>query len=193
MFSVDLDRAHVLDELAVAGAAHGSLWLRGVDLWRDREIVLAAIERRLAVDPYCTLDVVLAPRGPFPLDLLDRISAVCARAPESYGTRHLAHRAENLLRCVSVVIERSARPERFARDWIDAVAARVPVFVEQDAARAASDAERLGDELPGAFIPRGSSITPEDWATLADRADPHAVVFEDPEPEARFLRSVVHG
>src|SRR5207248_1723484 len=82
--------------MRATGAQHAALWIRGKDLFARHDLVLAAIEARLDVDPYATLDVVLAPGDQFPIDLLDRIRTRLDAAPASYASRALQHRGENL-------------------------------------------------------------------------------------------------
>src|SRR2546421_3234079 len=51
----DLSRMHA------PGAQHVALWIGGRDLFAGRAAAFAAIDARIAVDPYASLDVVLAP------------------------------------------------------------------------------------------------------------------------------------
>src|SRR5207237_4422031 len=96
------------------------------DLFAARDAALRAIDARLAVDPHATLDVVLAPKRQFPLDLLDRLRARLDSAPSSYASRTLAWRGEDLQRRIAVVLRGDASP-----DWLDALREVVPVFRDQ--------------------------------------------------------------
>jgi tRNA A37 methylthiotransferase MiaB len=87
VFRCELERPEPLRGLRAPGAAHVALWLCGDDLFAQRERISQAIALRLAVDPYAMLDVVLAPRAPFPLDLLDLIHAQLTRGTASYASR----------------------------------------------------------------------------------------------------------
>src|SRR5438067_6952686 len=58
-----------------AGAQHVAIWFAGRDLFARRAEIVAALDRRLCLDPFATIDVVLRPEEPFPLDLLDAIRA----------------------------------------------------------------------------------------------------------------------
>ncbi len=163
---------------------HIAIWFEAPDLFARRADVLAAIDRRLRIDPYATLDVVLCPQGPFPLDLLDAIRARLHDAPPSYVSRALAHRGEDLQRRIAVVL-RGEQPE----DWIEAVRERAQVFQEQSARRALRDPEALGGKLPGARVT--GSVSPEEFAELARRADGDQVAFADPALELRWTRQVL--
>jgi hypothetical protein len=170
---------------APPGAQHVALWLEGDDLFARRDAALRAIDARLAVDPHATLDVVLAPRREFPLDLLDRLRARLDSAPSSYASRALAWRGEDLQRRIAVVLRGEASP-----GWIDAVRALAPVFRDQRVAAALRDAERLGGDLPAARIV-GGPATAEEIRDLARRADPGAVCFADRGAEAAWQSEVL--
>jgi len=88
VFELNLDRTSVADRDAAAqlGAQHCALWFRGEDLFARRAELCRAIEARQAVDPYATLDVVLAPTQPFPLDLLGVVQGRLDAARPSYPT-----------------------------------------------------------------------------------------------------------
>src|SRR4051812_34654884 len=182
VFHVDLDAPLAS---APPGAQHVALWLKGADLFRSRAAALRALDARLTVDPHATLDVVLAPRHEFPLDVLELLRARLDSAPSSYASRALAWRGEDLQRRISVVLRGEA-----AADWVDAVRDVVPVFRDQRAAAALRDAERLGDDLPGARIV-GDPPAPEVVRELARRADPEAICFADRAAEAAWQRDVL--
>jgi hypothetical protein len=123
VFVLDLDVQAGIT--AKPGAQHVALWLRADDLFERRGRVVRAVGARLAVDPYATLDVVLAPRGPFALNVLDVVRDRLRAGVPSYLSRVLAHRGEDLQRRLVVVI-----PEGiwFAPDFLAALRAEVPVF-----------------------------------------------------------------
>jgi hypothetical protein len=73
---------------------------------------------------------------------------------------------------------------------VDAVRDLVPVFRDQRAAAALRDAERLGEDLPGARIV-GDPPPPEVVRELARRADPEAICFADRAAEAAWQRDVL--
>ncbi len=157
-----------------AGARHVALWFSGGDLFGRREELRRALDQRLAIDPHATIDVVLAPAEPFPLDLLDAVRAQLSRAIPSYVSRAIAHRGEDAQRRIAVVL----RGGGFPRDWIEAVREKAQVFVEQSYAAAAASGSRLGAEDPGALIV-GAAGTGLD-------ADPDAVAFASRAAEANW-------
>ncbi len=167
------------------GPQHAALWFCAPDLFARRDHVLRAIDARLALDPYATLDVVLCPQAPFPLDLLEAIRARLRKAPQSYASRALSHRGEDLSRRIAVVLRGGA----FARDWIDAVREHAQVFREQTAREALVAPEELGGDAPGARIT--GAVTEAELAELSRRADADCVAFADGAREAAWTERVL--
>lgn len=166
------------------GAQHVALWFAADDLFARRDRIVRAIDARLQIDPYATLDVVLAPGDPFPLDLIDLVRAKLDAAPQSYASRALKHRGDDLQRRIAVVLR-----DGHDRDWIDAVRERAQVFREQTAAQALRDAGRLGADLPGARIT--GPVDPETFDQLAARADGDFVAFADRTLETSWQQRVL--
>jgi hypothetical protein len=168
------------------GAQHVAIWFEGGDLFGRRAEIGASIEARLRIDPYGTLDVVLAPEEPFPLDLIELIRARFDRGTPSYLSRALAHRGEDLQRRIAVVLPRGAQ---FDPDWIEAVREKAQVFRDQTLREALQDAEQLGGALPGARI---IGEAPADRiAELARRADGDWVAFADRALEAAWQQRIL--
>jgi hypothetical protein len=157
---------------ARAGAQHVALWLHGRDLFAQRERAMQALEARLKLDPYATIDVVLRPEQPFPLDLIEMLRARLDAATPSYASRVLALRGEDLQRRLVVVLNREGE---FPGEWIEALRELVPVFREQSAREAAEHARELGEERPAARIVDAPDA--REWALLMEDADPAAVSF----------------
>ncbi len=168
---------HVAGRVAAAkpGAQHCAIWFRGPDLFERRAELVAALDARAAVDPYATLDVVLAPTEEFPLDLLEVVRAKLDDAPGSYATRSARHRGVGHSQRVTVVLGSKVE---VSADWLEAVRETAQVFREQSAQQAARDVERLGDELPGARIISGTDDRSA-LERLRSEADPEAVIFAD--------------
>jgi tRNA A37 methylthiotransferase MiaB len=166
------------------GPQHVALWFAGRDLFGSRAQILRSLDARLTIDPFATLDVVLAPQDPFPLDLLDLLRARMDRAPQSYASRVLAHRGEDLQRRLSIVLR-----DDFDPDWVLAARELAQVFREQSVRAALRDAERLGGDLPGARIV--GEVPPEAFQELARRAGSDAVCFADRVVEAAWQRRVL--
>jgi hypothetical protein len=186
VFVIDLDREDRLDH-AEPGARHVALWFRGEDLHAHRNRIARVLDARLAVDPYATLDVILCPRRPFPLSLLDRLRVQLNTATPSYLSRMLAHRGEDLQRRLAVVLPQGAA---LPPDFLAALLARVPVFRDQPAYRAVADARALGRSLPGARI-LDKEIDRRSWNVLREQADPEAVAFAARRLEVAWQQGVL--
>ncbi|HEY6911963.1 MAG TPA: radical SAM protein [Myxococcales bacterium] len=166
------------------GPQHAALWFQDPDLFARRDELLRALDARLAIDPHATLDVVLCPQAPFPLDLLDAVRARLRKAPQSYASRALAHRGEDSQRRVTVLLRGA-----FAPDWIDAIREGAQVFREQTTREALLAPERLGEGLPAARIT--GPVSEADFAELSRRADADCVAFADLALEAAWTERVL--
>ncbi|MGZ6123440.1 MAG: B12-binding domain-containing radical SAM protein [Myxococcales bacterium] len=166
------------------GAQHLALWFRAPDLYARRAEILRGVDARLRIDPYATLDVVLRPGIPFPLDLLDAIRARLREAPPSYLSRALAHRGEDLQRRIAVVLGDGHAP-----DWVAAIRVHAQVFREQSAADALRVPRDLGARLPAARII--GPVSPDQFDTLGQEADGDSVAFADPALELSWTRRVL--
>jgi len=184
---LDMPDVFQLGEPASPGAQHVSLWCDAPDLFEQRDAIGKAVDARLAIDPYATLDIVLVARRNFPLDLLDSVRAKLAAGTQSYLSRTLALRGEDLQRRITVVVPQDSHA---TADWIDAARDVVPVFRDQTLRQAAADAEALGDTLPCARIV-GDASDPADWRRLNDVADPASVAFADRVLEIRWLHRLL--
>lgn len=189
VLTLDLDDASAvaLQRAAAPGAQHVALWLCGDDLYARRDVAVRAVEARLAVDPYATLDVVLAPRSPFPLDLVDLLRARLDAAVPSYFSRALAYRGENLQRRLCVVLGAQVAVDP---DYLAALQHEVPVFREQTLRQALRDADGLGVTLPGARI-MDEEADAGMLRELAQRADGEAVAFASRALESAWQRGVL--
>lgn len=187
VFEVDLDTGEGLLEAAAPGAQHVALWLRGKDPFARRDVAQRAIERRLAVDPYAMLDVVLRVERSFPLDLIDLLRAQLARATPSYAPRALALRGENLQRRLSVVISHGAR---LPQDFAHALQREVFVYQEESALAAWSRRAVIGASEPAVRI-MDAEVPPALWAQLVREVDADSVAFREPALEAAWVRGVL--
>ena len=179
VFRVDL----AAPQLALPGAQHVAIWFDDLDLFARKEAIARAIDARLAVDPYATLDVVLVARRQFPLDLIDFVRARLAAGAPSYLSRTLALRGEDLQRRITIVVPVDTR---VSSQWVEAAREAVPVFRDQSLRQAAADAADLGDLLPCARIV-GDASDSTDWRRLSEGAEPSAVAFADRNAEIRWL------
>jgi len=186
---LDLDgpSALALQRAALPGAQHVALWLSGEDLFGRRDLILRALDARLAVDPFATLDVVLLPRGPIPLDLLELVRARLSAATPSYLSRALAVRGEDAQRRLCVVLPLGLS---FEEDLVAALRELAPVFREQSYRQALRDAAELGSSLPGARV-LDDALEPTELRELARLADTEAVVFASRALELAWQRGVL--
>ena len=185
---LESDRTIVLEP----GAAHSVLWMHGNDLWERRERMVEAIDRRLDLDPFCVLDVVLSPGAPFPLDLLDGLESHLSRFATTYLERAYAHRERNAQRRVVAVL---AEGVEWPYDWMLAVSHRIPVVRNLDFVHAT---DRLSSQDGPFWNWRVLGQEGAELRAVFDRLaggypEPHRIHFADPGLESRWVQQVLGG
>lgn len=191
VYEINLDgsESDAMREAAAPGARHAAVWFRGKDLFEQRKLIGRVLSERMRVDPFCTLDVVLVAREPFPLDLLGEIRRILAAGPEWYLTRQLALRGEDAARRICVLIPRGAD---LPVEYIETLMAEVPVFREMRLAEAASCGRSLGYSVPSARIVSPLPSDPDrQLALLLRRADHESVAFASRKLEGSWTNSVL--
>lgn len=191
---VDVDRMDPGTAIRVArtpAAAHTALWIEGRDLWAKRDLVSRVVEARIAVDPHATLDVVLSPRGPMPLDVVGEVRRVFERAPRTYGSRVFAFRGVDIARRVCAVLRADhAMPV----EALHALAAEIPVYRDAslaEAARLAGDGAHEPGEVGLRIIDRDAGPHRAEWKALRECSSPETVVFADEAAERSWIHDVM--
>ena len=184
VFEFDLDEGSSTD--SAPGARHSAFWYRGSDLFAHRAAIRRHLDAHLAREPYSVLDVVLCPTSPFPLDLLEDLHAWLDAATPSYQSRALAHRGENLLRRVGVVLGRNVE---VAADWVSALLEAVPVYRDQTLGLALPTLSELGRTQPCARI-LDDGCDDGEWLRLRGVADPEVIAFANPVLERRWQQEM---
>ncbi len=181
---LDVDRPTPMDR---PGARHQALWLTGRDLAARSDVAMAAIDARLAVDPYATLDVVLAPTNAPPVSFVAAVRARLASGVRAYSSRALSWRGEDGMRRITAV-------RRAGVVWPDAATAALteigPLFVEVSAAEAVDRRHDIGGDGPCVRVI--GDVDARQFAMLAADADPECVAFADRATEARWQSEVVY-
>lgn len=184
----DADRDTALATASAPMARHSAMWIHTRDPWGRREFLDRLVDARIATDPCCTLDVVLAPKGPFPIDAAERLRGRLDAAPPNYLSRVLEHRGENAQRRLSIMLPEG---RGFPSDLAVALMEIASVWRSIGIAEAAAAAESLGDGVPGARIVGPVDLLSPAFRTLVREASPDAVAFADRTLEAHWTRDVL--
>lgn len=179
----DKDADFSISKVSNPMSRHACIQFKGNNLYEKRELILKAIKNRIAVDPYSVLDIALVPKNPFPLDLLEMIKREFEKAPQSYLSRALSHRGENLQRRLVVIIREE---NHFSRDWISDVLSFADIYEDMSIEKAIKLSSKLGVNRPFARI-INDSVEEKDWKALVKKADPEAVVFKRRNLEFRWM------
>lgn len=139
---------------------HGTLTLVSNDLWSHRLRIRRLVERRIAADPYCVLDVILVPGAHFPVDLPGEIRDA-ARCSDYSSRTALRHGYDGNLRVCTLLEDFT----KFNPAWLDGLTDDCAVVADVDSPDLLpGDLRRtgVGARLPG---------TGWDLAALASATD----------------------
>ncbi len=163
------------ENFGTPGARHVSIWWRGDSLENSKKEFFAKLEQRFSRDPYTVTDLVLYPKTPFSPDLISEILDEFAKIPASYLSRTLAHRGENMLHRIVLVLPLGSS---FPLEWVEEIREYLPVFQEMKWEEAAKKAIELGGDFPNARIVE-KIRNDAAWKILKETADPESVTFSD--------------
>jgi hypothetical protein len=160
---------------------HGVLVFSTDDPWRHREAVLALTRERLALDPFCVLDVILRTGRSFPLDLLNDLREL--DDGESYTGRTMrAMNRDGRLR-LSILTGGWRRMERM---WLWKAAAECSLVLDADTA--GQMPEHLWDAGAMARLP-GNDIDVRDLASRVPSV--HQVLFRSERMERLWSAEIL--
>ncbi|TGK01194.1 radical SAM protein [Leptospira langatensis] len=174
-------------EFHLAGARHVSVWWRGEALENSKQDFFTKLRSRFSRDPFAVTDLVLYPQTPFDPELITEIMDEFEKVPASYLSRTLAHRGENMMHRIVLVLPLGVS---FPLEWVSEIREYIPVFQEMDWEEASKKSEELGGDFPGARIVSKNENRAA-WKILQENADPESVTFADRELEKRWCWEVL--
>ena len=160
---------------------HGVLVFDSDDPWRHRETVLALTRERLALDPFCILDVIFRTGRSFPLDLLDDLRELDNGESYTGRTMRAMSRDGRLRLCIL-----TGGWRRMERMWLWKAAAECSLVLDADAPEQLP--EHLWDAGAMVRLP-GDDI---DVRGLASRVPSvHQVLFRSERIERLWSREIL--
>ncbi|EQA44518.1 radical SAM domain protein [Leptospira broomii serovar Hurstbridge str. 5399] len=186
-FSPEKRRDCGISDLARPGARHVAIWWKSRNLETGKSEFFLKLKQRLQTDPFTVTDLILYPEQPFSLKLINEIIMEFSSIPASYLSRSLAHRGENMLHRIVLVLSKESD---FPKEWVEEAREYIPVFQEMSWEEAVRKAEELGGEFPAARIVE-EDFHAQAWAALVKAADPETVSFSNREFERRWCWEVL--
>ncbi|TGK12177.1 radical SAM protein [Leptospira fletcheri] len=187
VFSENGGRDEGITDFSVPGSRHIAVWWKGKNLESSKKEFFSKLRVRLLKDPYTVTDVVLYPREPFSPKLINEIMMEFSAIPASYLSRTLAHRGENMLHRIVLVLPENVS---FPEEWLDDISEYLPVFREMKWEDAVRKSGELGGEFPGARI-LDQEFHEGAWEALSESADPEAVLFANRNLEKKWCWEVL--
>lgn len=186
-FSPGLTEKFALEDFSISGARHVSIWWRGDNLEKSKKEFFDRLNYRFTKDPFAVTDLVLYPKTSFDPELITEIMEEFSKVPASYLSRTLAHRGENMLHRIVLVLPHGIS---FPLEWVSEIREYIPVFQEMEWEEAVQKSKELGGEFPGArIISKNGNASA--WKVLKENADPESVTFSDRVLEKRWCWEVL--
>jgi hypothetical protein len=184
-----MDRSAQITQIERAGARHQAIWFHSGHWELDADHLVTLMERRLDCDPYCTMDFVFFTKTVLDDSLLNRIKQVLNNAVQSYLSRVLAHRDENMQRRIVIILQENSS---VSEAWIEHMFDRADVFFyqEQKLSNLRNNWAEIGIKRPMVWI--SDPTCPEQlWNQLKAEVDPEAISFKSRELERRWSNEVL--
>lgn len=191
-YDLNLSKANseeLLRRVARPGSRHHALWFESENWDRDLGLVLELIKRRLAIDPFCTVDLVFYTDQILSPKFFALVKAEISKAKQSYLSRVLAHRDENMqhrLVCIQKIdadLGESFGESLFARDDLF-------YYEERKLSSLPKDLSAIGIQIPMVYI-KDENCPQRLWTQLKTSVDPEAISFRSRSLEKRWAVEVL--
>jgi radical SAM superfamily enzyme YgiQ (UPF0313 family) len=187
VFIVDTDINFQLESIK-PGARHQSIWFKGINLYSKLDLILKVINKKNLFDPYCIFDIILNPNDHFPIDCIEELTNFLHNLqPQSYLSKVLKHRNEDLQRRLVVVLDDY---RNFDKGWISIIQEIIPVFINVDIEFAVKNIKKARYKLPNYRI-ISSKISDHQWDILNKIEDPENITFLNRFYEQKWTETVL--
>lgn len=169
-----------------SGSRHHSVWFHTEDLSKDLSRILFLIEERITAEPFCTVDFVLPLVSvPKPKEMAKLVSILETKR-NSYLSRTLAHRGENLQHRLVFVFDGSHSE---LNNWRDRELNSTSFLIYETIP---TNRIRSIDPSKEAFyLIEGEEIDASDFAFLKEEMDPEAITFSSRKLEEKWSMEVL--
>ncbi|TGL37805.1 B12-binding domain-containing radical SAM protein [Leptospira perdikensis] len=172
--------------LSWSGSRHHSVWFHTEDLSKDLSRILFLIDARITAEPFCTVDFVLPlVRVPKP-DEISKLVSILETKRNSYLSRTLAHRGENLQhRLVFVFDGKNSELKNWRNSELDSTSFLIYETIDTNQIR------NLDPTKEAFYLITGEEIDTSDFVFLKEEMDPEAITFSSRKLEEKWSMEVL--
>ncbi len=171
------------------GTRHHAVWFESENWDRDQSLVNELVKRRLTIDPFCTIDFVFYTDQILSPKFFANVKAEIAKAKQSYLSRVLAHRDENMQHRLICIQKMDAD---LGGTFAESMFARSDLFYyeERKLSSLPKNLADIGIKIPMVFV--NDENCPERlWTDLKNSVDPEAISFRSRKLEKRWAVEVL--
>ncbi|MCW7492997.1 radical SAM protein [Leptospira sp. 2 VSF19] len=169
-----------------SGSRHHSVWFHTKDLSKDLSRIIGFIEERIAAEPFCTIDFVIPLVSVPKSKEIQKLVTLLESKRESYLSRTLAHRGENLQhRLVFVFDGNHLELRNWRNEELDSTTFLVFERVSTSKIQSLDPSEEVF------YLLEGEEIDPNDFEFLKQNMDPETITFLSRKLEERWSMDVL--
>ncbi|TGK87111.1 radical SAM protein [Leptospira noumeaensis] len=168
------------------GSRHHSVWFHTENLSLDIGRIQSLIEDRITAEPFCTIDFVIQLGNVPKSGEITKLVTQLESKRNSYLSRTLAHRGENLQHRLVFVIEENQEELKKWRDKnIDSTSFLVYEKIKN------KNIKNLDPSKEGFYLIEGNEIDSSDFEFLKEEMDPESITFSARVLEERWSFEVL--
>ncbi len=192
VYTVDLIRdskTEITARIGNPGSRHHSVWFSSNSFEKDIIFIRECMERRIRIDPFCTIDFIFYIHAPIQENLISQIKMEIDRAHKSYLSLVLAHRDENMQHRIVFVLSETATRNW---EWISFMKERTDLYfyLETSAKNLGNDLDEIGISAPMVYL-NSSECHETLWNQLKMHVDSEAIVFRSRKLEKKWSNEVL--
>lgn len=169
-----------------SGSRHHSVWFHTKEFSNDLSRILGFIEERITAEPFCTIDFVIPLESVPKSKEIHKLVTLLESKRESYLSRTLAHRGENLQhRLVFVFDGNHGELKNWRNKKLDSTAFLIFERVSTSKIQSLVPSEEVF------YLLEGEKVDPKDFAFLKENMDPETITFSSRILEERWSMEVL--
>lgn len=171
---------------SLSGSRHHSIWFHTEDLSNDLSRILTLMKERITAEPFCTIDFVLPLVSvPKPQET-ERLVSLLETQRNSYLSRTLAHRGENLQHRLVFVFDGNHLE---LKNWRDGELNSTSYLIYERIPT--NRIQKLNPSQEAFYLVEGEEIDGSDFDFLKEEMDPEAITFSSRKLEERWSVEVL--
>ncbi|PJZ46067.1 B12-binding domain-containing radical SAM protein [Leptospira brenneri] len=169
-----------------SGSRHHSVWFHTEDLSVDLKRIQTLIEERIGAEPFCTIDFVMELVRVPKSDEVSKLVSQLESKRNSYLSRTLAHRGENLQHRLVFLFDENHTE---LKKWRDRNGDSLSFLIYEKISN--QNIRKINPKKEAFYLIEGSEVDQSDFEFLKEEMDPEAITFSARPLEERWSFEVL--